>query len=77
MMRIKLNSIEDANKLASICDKFVEDIDIVVGRYIIDGKSYLGILSIGIPNEMDIHIHGTREQELKLKEMIKQWILEE
>lgn len=77
MIKIKLNTLDDANKLASICGRFQEDIDITIGRYVIDGKSYLGILSIGIPNEMNVFFHGIKERELYFKQMIEQWIVEE
>lgn len=73
-MKIKLNTLDDANKLAAICGTFTEDIDIVVGRYIVDAKSYLGILSIGFSNEMDVIFHSN---DVKMKEyfykMIEQW----
>ena len=73
-MKIKLTTLDDANKLATICGTFTEDIDIVVGRYVIDAKSYLGILSIGFSNEMDVIFHSN---DIKMKEyfykMLEQW----
>lgn len=77
-MKIKLKTLDDANKLAAICGTFEEDIDIVVGRYIIDAKSYLGILSIGFSNEMNVIFHSSN---IKLKQyfykMIERWKVEE
>ncbi len=73
-MKIKLKTINDANKLAMICGTYEEDIDIVVGRYIIDAKSYLGILSLGFTNEMEVIFHSS---DIKTKEKfykkIEQW----
>lgn len=46
MISYRINSLEDANKLYNICNKYKEDIDVIYQRQIIDGKSYLGIVSL-------------------------------
>lgn len=76
-MKIRINTIQEANLFSNICDKFEEDIDVSVGRYVIDGKSYLGLLSIGLPHEMNVEFHGKKEQKNRFKEMIIKWIVED
>lgn len=48
IMRIKLNTLNDANSLVKSIDKYNYDIDAVCGRYVIDAKSIMGLLSLGI-----------------------------
>lgn len=48
MLNYNLDSVQAANKLVQLCEKYHEDmdIDIVHGRYIIDGCSMLGVHSL-------------------------------
>lgn len=45
-MRIKIKDVNDALKFSRIAEKFNEDIDVTDGRYIVDGKSHMGLLMI-------------------------------
>ena len=77
-MIIKINTLEDADKLAKICEKYEEDIDFVVGRYIIDGKSYLGILSIGFNKEINVIMHSSNYDKInKFHDKLKTWEVRE
>lgn len=47
MVFINLDTIEKAIKLTGVCEKYKSiDIDILYGRYIIDGRSILGVSSL-------------------------------
>lgn len=48
MLFLKLDTLEMANKLCEICDKYKEcmDVDIIYGRQLIDGRSILGVVSL-------------------------------
>ena len=43
---ISLDKIETVNKLCKICDKYDFDINVEYGRYVIDAKSILGVMSL-------------------------------
>lgn len=51
-----LGTYEDAEELVCICRKYDEDIDIIRGRYVVDGKSLLGVMSF-IGQYVEIVIH--------------------
>lgn len=73
-MRIKLYTAEDANNFVKIADKFSCDIDMMCGRYLIDAKSILGILSLALPKEVDVQLHTLDTKIIKqFYEKIKQW----
>lgn len=46
MISFYLGSSDDAEHLINLCRKYNFDIDVVHRRYIIDGKSILGIMSL-------------------------------
>lgn len=69
----------DFNKLRNkAIDKYDYDIDAVCGRYVIDAKSIMGLLSLGIPKEIFIVIHtNNRDVISKFEEDISKWKVEE
>lgn len=71
---IKINSIEDIKKFQDEITKFETDIDITRGRYIIDAKSMLGILTIDLSKPIDVVLHSDDEAEINnFKEIMKQF----
>ena len=69
IMRIKLNTLNDANSLVKSIDKYNYDIDAVCGRYVIDAKSIMGLLSLIHTNNKDVIS--------KFEEDISKWKVEE
>lgn len=58
-MKIRLNNSADATTVVSIANKFKDcDIDGKFGRYIIDLKSILGVLSFELPKVIDITVRS-------------------
>ena len=53
-MTIMLKSIEDVNKLVSITNKYNFEIDLISGRYAINGKSIMGIFSLDLTKEIEV-----------------------
>lgn len=51
--KFRMNTPSDAEFIA----KYDYDIDAVIGRYVIDAKSLLGLLSLTPPKIIDISIH--------------------
>ena len=57
-VKVKLNSIDSAKDFSKVCEKFDEDVDYVIGRYVIDAKSLLGILSTTLGKIAHVTIHS-------------------
>lgn len=76
--KVKLISVNDVALFVKKCGDYEEDIDYIYGRYIIDAKSIMGILSteIGDVCMVEIHTEDTNKIE-KFKEEIKLWLVEE
>ena len=76
-MTIRLNTIDDANNFVKVIDKYEYDIDAVYGRYVIDAKSIIGLLSLGIPKKINIVIHSNNSNIIKqITSDISEWIVE-
>lgn len=57
--KIKLDSIDKVKKFTSVVLTFENDIDIMQGRYVIDGKSLMGIFSLDLTKVLKVLIHDT------------------
>lgn len=73
--KIKLDSIPKAEEFVKICSLYheKEDIDIVQGRYLVNGKSLLGILSLNLTLPMYVQYETPNEM---LKEHILKFCVE-
>ena len=62
---IKLNSIEKVKNFVNRVSTFDCDVDIIYGRYVIDGTSIMGIFSLDLTNPVTVMIHTDDYDELK------------
>lgn len=76
-LKIKLNSVNDVAMFVKVCERFEEDIDYKHGRYVIDAKSIMGILSttIGDIALVNIITDNNKVKEV-FKEKVKLWVVE-
>lgn len=73
---IRVGSLIDACRVCSICGEFVHDIDGACGRYLIDMKSILGIMSIGFGRAIDIYLHSDdQRKQNELREKLEEWLI--
>lgn len=71
---VKLNSVTDVNGFVDLASMCPGSVTVFSGRYIIDGKSLMGIYSIDLSNKIKVEFDGEIPQAVK--EGIKQYIVE-
>ena len=57
-VQISLNSIDKVKSFVNDISKFDFDFDLVSGRYMIDGKSIMGIFSLDLSKPIDLNVHA-------------------
>ena len=73
-VKLDLNTIKDFNNKA--CN-VTGDIDVISGRYIVDGKSLLGLYSLDLSKNLTVKVNNIDEKETdKFIEEIKNVIVE-
>ena len=56
-MKIKIKDMNDAQEIVKIAESYKDfDIDCICGRYVIDLKSIMGVLSLGLTKVVDVKI---------------------
>lgn len=78
-MKIRLNNSADVTAVVSIANKFKScDIDGKFGRYIIDLKSILGVLSFELPKTIEVTVQSDNQAVIKdLEHQLGFWRVEE
>lgn len=54
---VTFDSIDDVRKFVNQAEQRPEDVDVCCGSCMVDGKSFLGILSLGIKKKLNVVIH--------------------
>ena len=57
-VKIMLSTIVDVRDFVNAVVSFGGDVDLSSGRYVVDGKSIMGIFSLDLLSPIDITIHG-------------------
>ena len=78
-VKIKLGTVNDAVLFSARCNEYKNyDIDYVFGKYTVDAKSLMGILSIGLDHECIVELHSNDEKlNTKFEKEMKLWIVKE
>lgn len=69
-LKIKLSMISEIEEFISEVNKIKDDVDLIKGRYIIDAKSIMGLMSLDLSTPVEIAIHST---DIFLLEPFKRW----
>ncbi|HHW49847.1 MAG TPA: HPr family phosphocarrier protein [Clostridiaceae bacterium] len=55
---IALRSITDVKDFVNIVNKYDFDVDLTSGRYVVDGKSIMGIFSLDLSKPIKVDVHS-------------------
>lgn len=59
---IQLTSVSDIKAFVDAASRLDCDIDVICGRYLVDGKSIMGLFSIDLSEPIEVEVHGTQAQ---------------
>ena len=74
-MKIKIKDMNDAQEIVKIAESYKDyDIDCICGRYVIDLKSIMGVLSLGLPKVVDVKIRTDNDIYFNsVQDCLKKW----
>ena len=75
-VQVLINTIDKIKEFVYIAGKIDEELDLVSDRYIINGKSILGIFSLNLsrPVQLTIYAEGSRFEEILA--LLKDFLIE-
>ena len=65
-VNIKLSLAENVKTFVNIANRYPYDIDLRVGRHVVDGKSILGIFSLDLSKPIELCIHSDEDADAVL-----------
>ena len=66
-VKIRLSTIADVRDFVNIVAAYDGDIDLISGRYIVDGKSIMGIFSLDLLQPITLQTEGPDSEALFAK----------
>ncbi len=63
-LTVLLQSINDVKNFVRIVNDYDYDVDLISGRYVVDGKSIMGIFSLDLASPIEVHIHADGAADL-------------
>ena len=72
---ILLNTIVDVKDFVNTVARYDFDVDLVSGRYHIDGKSIMGIFSLDLSKPIELNIHATDKLD-EILEALNPYVVE-
>lgn len=74
---IKVDFVDKVKDFVKVTNKIVPDMDLIVGRYIIDAKSIMGIFSVDLTRKICLKIHSDNEKECtEIRKKLEKFIVE-
>lgn len=74
-VKVQLESMDEIQEFNRVISQCQYEVDMVSGRYVIDAKSLMGILSVDLSRPVELQIQGKPEEEFQ--EKLKKFIVEE
>lgn len=63
IVKVVLGTMQNARKLVNIAESIPYDVELCSGRYVVNAKSMLGVLSMPDLKKGELHIHTDKEKE--------------
>lgn len=59
---VRLTSVHDVKEFVEATSRCSCDVDVLSGRYVVDGKSIMGMFSISLSGPVAVRVHGGQEE---------------
>ncbi|MBO5648367.1 MAG: HPr family phosphocarrier protein [Clostridia bacterium] len=73
---IRLSKMDDVRRFVATTSASPVDVDLVAGRYLVDGKSIMGIFSLDLSKPVNVQIHtdAKPDEASALAEALKEFV---
>lgn len=72
MVKVRLNTISDVQNFCRLSSSLYGDVDIISGKYMVNGKSILGLFSLDLSNPVEVIVHEVvPSEEIQFESQLK------
>ena len=72
---IQLTSVSDTKAFVDAANRLDCDVDVICGRYLVDGKSIMGLFSIDLSEPIQVQVQGSQAQADIFKSSIEKFLV--
>ena len=72
---IQLTSVSDIKAFVDAASRLDCDVDVICGRYLVDGKSIMGLFSIDLSEPIQVQVQGSQAQADIFKGAIQKFLV--
>jgi phosphotransferase system HPr-like phosphotransfer protein len=62
--KIKLDTVDDVKRFVHIVNQYPYNVDLIAGRYVVDGRSIMGIFSLDLGQPLLARINCSPDDDL-------------
>lgn len=74
LYQIVLNSINSVKDFVDVATTMSCEIDVLSGRYVVDGKSIMALFSIDLNKPVTVRFYGDEEEAKQFKEAVSKFL---
>ena len=67
---VSLASIEDVRQFVNAATRCPCEVDVLSGRYVVDGKSIMGLFSLDLSQPVKVQVHGGEEERERFRQSV-------
>lgn len=62
--QVLLDTVDKVKRFVQTSSRFPYEVDVLSGRYVVDGKSIMGIFSFHLQEPLTVRVHGETADDL-------------
>lgn len=71
---VLLTSVADVKAFVDAATVYPYDVDVQGGRYLVNGKSIMGLFSIDLSHPVEVRLHQAGPEADLMKDMLKEYL---
>ena len=71
---VSLTSIDDVRQFVKAATHCACDVDVLSGRYVVDGKSIMGLFSLDLSHPVTVRLHGSDGEQAAFRQAVDAFV---
>ena len=72
--QVSLASIQEVRQFVSIASRSPCEVDVCSGRYVVDGKSIMGLFSLDLSHPVTVRLHGGDGDQAAFRQAVSAFV---
>ena len=73
--QVSLASVQEVRQFVNAATRSSCEVDVLSGRYVVDGKSIMGLFSLDLSCPVTIHLHGSDGDQEAFRQAVAAFVI--